>query len=352
MKELKIFGVFLLVILVILTALMGVLALNTTTASGDRSAMIGMWQEVSWYSIPSQSVPHGDDSTIQWQDKGMEAHIRHLLRKPEGEIRKSEVWDIQVLDLQISHHTAHDTMFTALPEGWTAFTYAGVTGTTCFWEYYEGKAFPPIENLNDLVHFESLQILSIHLKPEETPLSDLSGLALRPNLKVVQLTNCAPDSLVPLTNLKELNHLTLDSCGSIDLTALADLPQLSALSLRQTSVNSLEPLATLPRLSYLDLGCCLAYPSMEPLTRSNVAYLSLDAPTEEPIPKIADLHTIARIPGLTGLNLSYRPDADTALCTEILARCENLRYLDIYDTPAAAQAEQLDSSALAAFVYE
>ena len=352
MKEVKIFGIYLLVILVILTALMGFLALNTTTVSDDRSAMIGMWQEVSWYSIPSQPISHGEDGVILWQDAGLEAHIRHLLRKPEGEIRKSEVWDIQVLDLQINHHTAHDTMFTALPEGWTAFTYAGVTGATRFWEYYEGKTFPSIENLNDLAHFDSLQIHSIHLKPEEPPLSDLSGLTLRPNLKVVQLTNCAPDSLVPLKNLKELTHLTLDSCGSVDLEPLGSLPQLSALSLSQTTAGSLEPLVTLPRLSYLDLGYWSAYPSVEPLTRSHVAYLSLDAPTEEPIPRIPDLNTVARIPGLTGLSLAYRPDADTALCAEILARCENLRYLDIYDTPAAAQAEQLDSTALTAFVYE
>jgi len=352
MKELRVFGLFLLVILVLLATLMGLLAGNTTTVSADRSAMMEMWQEVSFYSIAPQSAVHGEDGPIQWQDPGMEAHIRFLLRKPEGEILKSEVWDIQVLDIQPNYHIAHDTMLTSLPEGWSAFTYAGVTGTTLFWEYYEGTAFPPLEKLDDLIHFDSLQILSIHLKPEEKTLTDLSGLAQRPNLKVLQLINCAPETLEPIASLTELTHLSLEQCGRLDPAPLADLPHLGCLSLYGTEVISLESLATLPRLSYLDLGRGMTYPSLEPLARSSVAYLNLSSLPGETAPDSMDLYPVAQIPGLIALGLSEHPGADTNLCREILAQCGQLRYLDIYGTPAAAHTDQLDSSTLVAFVYE
>ena len=42
---------------------------------------------------------HGKDAVIQWAAPAMEAHIRSLLNKPEGDIRRSDVWDIQVLRL-------------------------------------------------------------------------------------------------------------------------------------------------------------------------------------------------------------------------------------------------------------
>lgn len=352
MKELKVFAIYLLVILAVLATLMGLLAGNSTTVSDDRNAMIEMWRNVSWYAVPPQDTSHGQDGVIQWQDAGMEAHIRFLLRKPEGEILKSEVWGIQVLDIQPNYHTAHDTMLTTLPEGWDAFTYAGVTGTTRFWEYYEGATFPPIENLKDLVHFDSLQILSINLKPEDSPLSDLSGLAQRPNLRVVQLSNCTPESLEAIGRLRELTHLTLESCGTVDLQPLADLQQLTALSLRETAAPSLEPITALPCLSYLDLACWPVYPPLEPLTRSTLAYLELSTLPEEPDPFIPDPQSIFQIPDLTALSLSYLPGVDASFCQELLAQCETLLYLDIYGTPAAAQADGMNRSRLTAFVYE
>lgn len=47
--------------------------------------------------IPSQTVEHGEDYVIQWEDPAMEAHIRFVLNKPEGDILHSDVWEIQVL---------------------------------------------------------------------------------------------------------------------------------------------------------------------------------------------------------------------------------------------------------------
>ena len=352
MKELKWILIYLLVILAVLAALLGFLASNSTTVTDDRNAMIEMWREVSWYAVSPQTAEHGEDSIIQWQDAGMEAHIRFLLRQPDGDILKSQVWDIQVLDIQPNYHIAHDTILTALPAGWEAFTYSGVTGTTRFWKYYEGATFPPIETLSDLVHFDSLQILSINLKPEKNILTDLSGLASRPGLKVLQLANCVPDSLEPLAELQELTHLTLEACGELELAPLKALPRLECLSLYASSVSALDALATLPRLSYLDLSGCTGYPSLEPLTKSTVAYLNLAAAPEENLPGIPDLQTVSRIPGLIGLSIAYLPEADEALCRNILAQCEHLAYLDIYDTPAAAHAEALDRKNLIAFVYE
>ena len=42
--------------------------------------------------IPSQTVEHGEDYVIQWEDPAMEAHIRFVLNQPEGDILHSDVW--------------------------------------------------------------------------------------------------------------------------------------------------------------------------------------------------------------------------------------------------------------------
>lgn len=275
----------------------------------------------------------------------MEAHIRFLLRKPEGEIFKSEVWDIQVLTIMPNYHTDHDSILTKPPQGTDGFDYQTVIGATRYWEYYEGKTFPPIGHLEDLAHFDSLQVLCMDLPPD-APLADLSGLESCRNLKVLQLTNAAPKTLAPLENLQELEYLTLEECGKLDLSPLKGLSELKCLSLEGSQPDSLEPLVSMQALSYLGLDRA-ELSSLEPLTRSTVEYLSISALPGKPV----DHMPLARIPALTALGLSDNSAADAPLCRQILAGCSQLRYLDIYGTPAAAEAETMVAEELIAFVY-
>ena len=49
---------------------------------------------------------------IEWEDAGMEEHIRFLLDKPDGGILHSDVWDVQILTIQSDNGTPHDVMLT------------------------------------------------------------------------------------------------------------------------------------------------------------------------------------------------------------------------------------------------
>ena len=67
------------------------------------------------------TVSHGEDYVIEWKDEGMEAHIRFLLDKPDGDILHSDVWDVQLLGIFAKRINGHDVMLTQPPEGWTQF---------------------------------------------------------------------------------------------------------------------------------------------------------------------------------------------------------------------------------------
>lgn len=57
-------------------------------------------------------MEHGEDYVIEWEDAGMEEHIRFLLDKPDGDILHSDVWDVQILTIQSDNGTPHDVMLT------------------------------------------------------------------------------------------------------------------------------------------------------------------------------------------------------------------------------------------------
>lgn len=79
----------------------------------DQPTVGGALKEAFLFHIPSIEVEHGEDYTINWVDPGMEAYMRFLLEKPEGDILHSDVWDIQVLVIRnrsISETAAAKTM--------------------------------------------------------------------------------------------------------------------------------------------------------------------------------------------------------------------------------------------------
>lgn len=285
------------------------------------------------------TVSHGEDYVIEWEDEGMEAHIRFLLDKPEGDILHSDVWDVQLLGIFAKRINGHDVMLTQPPEGWTQFDMSEillVENKEGIWHEYEGRTFPDIVTLQDLRHFDSLQIF----QTSDVSLTDLSGVEQCPHLVRLILPDSSPATLEPLAQMPWLIQLSLGgSTGErtvLDLSPMAGLPELEDLTLFGRELVSLEPLTTLPSLRTLDLGVEAIYPSLEPLTRSTVEYLDLGLSVDGRGKfDHLDYESLARIPNLTYLDIDNHTAFGVEECTAVLEGCLKLKYLDICYTPAA-----------------
>lgn len=310
--------------------------------------------------ITTISSEHGADYEIVWEDEGLEEHIRYLLNKDTAPILHSDVWDIQSLTLFTSAKI-EDRIGTT-----DCILYSLEEDTFQLRRLYDGKDFSTIQSLNDLKHFDNLQILDILLLE---PLEDISGIANCRNLKSVNLSaknwnglqNCEDllcasvniDASAPfseLSGLFYLEELTITTSGEVDLSVLCNLPNLKSLFVNAKKVRSLEPLTQLPSLVYLDLGGT-DVPSFEPLTKTGLQYLDLGLSFLNRTKYSAtDSDMIARIPDLIYLDLSYFTDANVQLCKDIVARCPRLQYLDISYTPAAKNSGQLNDENILALI--
>lgn len=297
--------------------------------------------EVRKVEFPSKTAEHGEDGPIQWEDPAMEAHIRFILGKPEGEIRRSDVWNIQFLVFRANQPSGFDIALEQPVEGDT-FT-SDLEVERSIRHNYDGTLFENLTTLSDLRYFDSLQYFDYSgSTPYDGP-TDLSGVETCTALKNFELTGAKPASLEPLAGLQELESLTLDYCGTLDLTPLEGLPELSALSLRADKLVSLEPLTTLPKLCYLAIGVGTTYPSLEPLTRTEVEFLDMGLSVgDEKTYKGMDYEPLTRLPKLRYLSLMNHFGVTTDLCRQIAAGSPQLRGLDISYTPAADHANELD----------
>ena len=277
-----------------------------------------VYMEVKQFSLEPVTAEHGEDYVIEWEDPGMEAHIRFLLDKPAGDILHSDVWDVQFLELAPA--SGFDYMMQELPQGYDRIDWAYLTYEV------EGKAyadtkFPAVESLRDLRHFDSLQIFRGSFAHFGTgslygdyQVTDLSGLAECRNLMILELDGIVPETLEPLAGVTGLQQLYLDLEVCV----------------------SLEPLTELPNLQLLSLTFSEEYPSLEPLTRTTVKYLDLSQSyfgriTLENI----DYESLAKMEDLFYLDVSNLPDFDEEACGAILDGCKNLRHLNISYTEAA-----------------
>lgn len=309
----------------------------------DGRSEMGKWlSSETKIEIPSKTVEHGEDYAIQWEDPAMEAHIRFVLDKPEGDILHSDVWDIQALVLRASNPDGFDVALEQ-PTSGDAFTFAMVTTDKNVRHSYNGTGFQNLTNLNDLRHFDSLQYFSYDsTAPYGDPI-DLSALEDCTGLKLLAITGTKPTTLAPLAALTELESLTLSNCGPLDLSPLEGLPELSVLSLNfSDELASLEPLTTLPKLRYLNIGTGTTYPSLEPLTRTHIEFLDMGLGVgDEKTCKGLDYEPLTRMPDLQYLDLMNHLDLTADLCKRIAAGSPNLRGLDISYTPAADHSKEL-----------
>ena len=340
-----------------------------------RSPMNEIFAQQKEITVPARQVEHGEDYVIEWQDPVMEKHVRNWLDRPEGDIYHSDVWDYQSVTLGTGDKTADDLIKNA-PDGENlgdSFSYDDPL------EAYRSRVegtYEPLTSLADLRHFDSLQVLCVNSKNVSTPLQDLTGLEKCRNLVYLTLPSVESGAFAAFAEMDSVVKLMYGSSQQrpevnvADLSALAqmqslevlwitgsevDLAQLAGADLRVlrldvTRIGSLEPLKQMENLSFLQLYHGPEIDSFAPLAESSVQYLSMSlSQGAQETYKDMDYTPLTQMPQLIWLDLTNNITFDTETCKRLLANDTALKYLNISYTPAAKDAEELDTAHLKEF---
>ncbi len=195
-------------------------------------------------------VDHGADEVIRFSDPGMEARVRLWADKPEGDLYRSDVWDIHFLSLGAMIEGEVNRFLTEPLEG---------TGFGVVEDYIKaeevriGAEVPAVRSLCDLVYFESLQILTINTVYLGW-IVDIRGVEKCENLSVFRFFGKAPEHLEVIAEMKNLEFLALDSVENMDLALVQGLEKLEVLFVDRSSFLSLEPVAEMS-LYVFGIGC-------------------------------------------------------------------------------------------------
>ena len=242
------------------------------------------------WETPMLTVEYGEDGAIQWEDAGMEAHVRLWLDKPDGDIYYSDVWDIRYITID---HSGGDVVLEIPGEGESfqlrndRINRPAIEGTE------DWQNLPPIESLRDLRHFESLQVLTVDTIAI-SPLTDISGLENCPNLSVLILGGYVkPENLETLAELSSLEYLSLRISGTLDLAPFTELKNLTRLEIGEAEILSLKSIEELPLQ-------CLALSGREPSDGENESL---------------DFSPLAKMKELRYLRISYMESFGYEDCT-------------------------------------
>lgn len=340
-----------------------------------RSPMTELFAQQKEITVPARQAEHGEDYVIEWQDPVMERHVRKWLDRPEGDIYHSDVWDYQAVTINAGSGL-QDSLIKNAPDGENlgdSFSYDDPL------EAYRSRVegtYEPLTSLADLRHFDSLQVLSVNNRRGAPPITDLTGLEECKNLMLLSVpsvessafpTFAKLDSVVKLfygrdivrtdVNVSDLSAFAqmkalevLWITGSeVDLTQLAGA-DLRVLRLDVTRIGSLEALKQMENLSLLQLNNGQEIDSFAPLAGSSVQYLSMSlSEAEKENYKDMDYTPLTQMPQLIWLDLTNNITFDTETCKRLLANDTALKYLNISYTPAAKDAEELDTAHLKEF---
>ena len=340
-----------------------------------RSEMQDVFVQQTTLTVPASHAEHGEDYVIEWQDPVMEKHVRKWLDRPEGDIYHSDVWDYQRVTIK-SGTGVEDLLIKDAPDG------EDIGGTVNGNDQLEACAvriegtYDPVTSLADLRHFDSLQVLSVNNKNGAPPITDLTGLEECKNLMLLSVPSVESSAFPTFAKLDSVVELKYGSDGIradsnvSDLSALAqmkslkmlwitgsevDLTQLAGADLRVlrldvTRIGSLEALKQMENLSLLQLNNGQEIDSFAPLAGSSVQYLSMSlSEAEKENYKDMDYTPLTQMPQLIWLNLTNNITFDTETCKRLLANDTALKYLNISYTPAAKDAEELDTAHLKEF---
>ena len=327
-------------------------------------------------AVPASHAEHGEDYVIEWQDPVMEKHVRKWLDRPEGDIYHSDVWDYQRVTIK-SGTGVEDLLIKDAPDG------EDIGGTVNGNDQLEACAvriegtYDPVTSLADLRHFDSLQVLSVNNKNGAPPITDLTGLEECKNLVDLDVPSVESSAFPTFAKLDSVVKLEYGSNGLraeanvSDLSALAqmkslemlriigsevDLNQLAGADLRTltldvTRIGSLEPLKQMENLRVLQLQNGPEIDSFAPLAETNVQYLSMSlSEGSQGNYKDMDYTPLTQMPQLIWLDLTFHSTFDAETCKKLLANDTALKYLDISYTPAAKEAENLDTERLKEYI--
>lgn len=115
-----------------------------------------------------------------------------------------------------------------------------------------GRCCPPRFKALDRLPRNTRKLLSMHIDVTNTQISDLSGLAERPDLESLVLNDHVSD-ISALEGLTALTRLVAYTAPVTDLSPLRGCRSLTDLQLNVAHVADLSPLADLPNLESLDL---------------------------------------------------------------------------------------------------
>lgn len=340
-----------------------------------RSEMQDVFVQQTTLTVPASHAEHGEDYVIEWQDPVMEQHVRKWLDRPKGDIYHSDVWDYQRVSIN-SGTGVGDLIVKDAPDG------VDIGGNVSSNEQLAACAvsvkgtYDPVTSLADLRHFDSLQVLYISNKMGASPITDLTGLEECKNLMLLSVPSVESSAFPTFAKLDSVVELKYGSGGIrtdsnvSDLSALAqmkslkmlwitgsevDLTQLAGADLRVlrldvTRIGSLEALKQMENLSLLQLNNGQEIDSFAPLAGSSVQYLSMSlSEAEKENYKDMDYTPLTQMPQLIWLDLTNNITFDTETCKRLLANDTALKYLNISYTPAAKDAEELDTAHLKEF---
>lgn len=340
-----------------------------------RSEMQDVFVQQTTLTVPASHAEHGEDYVIEWQDPVMEKHVRKWLDRPKGDIYHSDVWDYQRVSIN-SGTGVGDLIVKDAPDGVDIGRNVNSNEQLAACAVSVEGTYDPVVSLADLRHFDSLQVLSVNNRRGAPLITDLTGLEECKNLMLLSVPSVESSAFPTFAKLDSVVKLEYGSDGIradsnvSDLSALAqmkslkmlritgsevDLAQLAGADLRVlrldvTRIGSLEPLKQMENLSFLQLYHGPEIDSFAPLAGSSVQYLSMSlSEAEKENYKDMDYTPLTQMPQLIWLDLTNNITFDTETCKRLLANDTALKYLNISYTPAAKDAEELDTAHLKEF---
>ena len=257
-------------------------------------------------SVPSVLEERPEpDGPVVWKAPEFERLMRVILGRPEGDILKSELAEIEILNI-ISFDGNITGENLPFPPG----------GLPTYLEPHEERQ-GDITNLEDLVYFKNLKQLTFRYHK----ITDISPLTALTGLEELNLDLCLIRDLSPLAGLTGLKKLSLTSNDIRDITPLAGLTRLEYLNIYRNQVGDITPLMELTSLKDLDLANN-RISNLSPL-RGLVNLKNLDIASNQ----IGDISPLAGLTNLEYLSASINQIRDLSPLTG-LTNIKKLRLME------------------------
>ena len=287
-----------------------------------------------------------ETAPIQWQEPALEALVREVLGKPEGEIYPTDldhIWGVELWGDQhlffnaegggFSMFKDRDGYYNETPvlnrleyQNPCSFNYFGDGTYTVYGEQFSRGT---ISSLADFANFRNLRYLHLYANDIE----DLSGLSGLDNLIELLLIDNNIQNVLDLAELRQIRTLYLNNNDIQDVSPLFALTQLSELNLYHNALQSIDGIESLVHLKKLSF----AYNQIDNLESvATLSALNLLNANGNPI---EDLEPIA---GLMNLNSLYLAETQVHDLTPIQT-ITSLEYIDMTNL----QVDHIDLAPLA-----